>query len=108
MQGFIAIIIPLICPNIITLYLLQVRPLVKSNINLFNALPQDALTRLQKRLTSFLKKTPNVLGDRAIFGVMPDWNPAEIIGLRPKRLALSLYKEIVTDNIFTKGRTCKR
>ena len=87
-----------------TLYLLQVRPLVKSNINLFNALPQDALTRLQKRLTSFLKKTPNVLGDRAIFGVMPDWNPAEIIGLRPKRLALSLYKEIVTDNIWAYQR----
>ncbi len=87
-----------------TLYLLQVRPLVKSNINLFNALPQDALTRLQKRLTSFLKKTPNVLGDRAIFGVMPDWNPAEIIGLRPKRLALSLYKEIVTDSIWAYQR----
>lgn len=86
------------------LYLLQVRPLVKPSINLFNALPQDALSRLQKRLTSFLKKTPNVLGDRAIFGVMPDWNPAEIIGLRPKRLALSLYKEIVTDNIWAYQR----
>ena len=86
------------------LYLLQVRPLVESSINLFNALPQDALLRLHKRLASFLKKTPNVLGDRAIFGVMPDWNPAEIIGLRPKRLALSLYKEIVTDNIWAYQR----
>lgn len=86
------------------LYLLQVRPLVQSSINLFNSLPQDALLRLHKRLASFLKKTPNVLGDRAIFGVMPDWNPAEIIGLRPKRLALSLYKEIVTDNIWAYQR----
>ncbi len=86
------------------LYLLQVRPLVQSHINLFNAVPQDALSRLQKRLASFLKKTPNILGDRAIFGVMPDWNPAEIIGLRPKRLALSLYKEIVTDNIWAYQR----
>lgn len=86
------------------LYLLQVRPLVQSSINLFNSLPQDALLRLHKRLANFLKKTPNVLGDRAIFGVMPDWNPAEIIGLRPKRLALSLYKEIVTDNIWAYQR----
>lgn len=86
------------------LYLLQVRPLVKSSVNLFNALPQDALLRLHKRFASFLKKTPNVLGDRGIFGVMPDWNPAEIIGLRPKRLALSLYKEIVMDNIWAYQR----
>ena len=28
---------------------------------------------------------------------MPDWNPAEIIGVCPKPLALSLYKELVTD-----------
>ena len=31
------------------------------------------------------------------FGVMPDWNPAEIIGIRPRPLALSLYQEIMTD-----------
>ena len=31
---------------------------------------------------------------------MPDWNPAEIIGIRPKRLSLSLYKEFITDNIW--------
>jgi len=31
---------------------------------------------------------------------MPDWNPAEIIGIKPKRLSLSLYKELITDNIW--------
>jgi len=31
---------------------------------------------------------------------MPDWNPAEIIGIKPKMLALSLYKELITDNIW--------
>lgn len=35
---------------------------------------------------------------------MPDWNPAEIIGVRPKPLALSLYKEIVTDSIWAYQR----
>ena len=32
---------------------------------------------------------PYLRGKRSIFGVMPDWNPAEIIGVRPRPLALS-------------------
>ena len=28
---------------------------------------------------------------------MPDWNPAEIIGVRPKPFALSLYRDLITD-----------
>ena len=35
---------------------------------------------------------------------MPDWNPAEIIGIKPKNLALSLYKELITDHIWAKNR----
>lgn len=35
---------------------------------------------------------------------MPDWNPAEIIGVRPKPLALSLYRELVTDAIWAYQR----
>ncbi|RDU67010.1 hypothetical protein CQA53_01735 [Helicobacter didelphidarum] len=90
--------------NTLELYCLQVRPLVRGNINLFHSLPYEALYRFNKRFDSFCKKTPNILGNRTIFGVMPDWNPAEIIGLRPKRLALSLYKEIITDNIWAYQR----
>jgi hypothetical protein len=35
---------------------------------------------------------------------MPDWNPAKIIGVKPKKLALSLYKELVTDNVWAYQR----
>ena len=35
---------------------------------------------------------------------MPDWNPAEIIGIKPKPLALSLYQEIITDHIWSSNR----
>ena len=35
---------------------------------------------------------------------MPDWNPAEIIGVKPRRLSLSLYKEFITDNIWAYQR----
>ncbi|TLD80586.1 hypothetical protein LS68_007215 [Helicobacter sp. MIT 05-5293] len=87
------------------LFCLQVRPLVMCNkSNFFHTIDKKALVRLHKRLSTFCYASPDVLGDRAIFGVMPDWNPAEIIGLRPKRLALSLYKEIITDNIWAYQR----
>ncbi len=87
------------------LYCLQVRPLVmKDKINLYEFVPLEALKRLQKRFINLQKPALDVYGERAIFGVMPDWNPAEIIGLRPKRLALSLYKEIITDNIWAYQR----
>ena len=35
---------------------------------------------------------------------MPDWNPAEIIGKKPKPLALSLYQELITDHIWAINR----
>ncbi len=47
---------------------------------------------------------PFVGGKRTAYGVMPDWNPAEIIGVRPKPLALSLYRELVTDSIWAYQR----
>ena len=42
----------------------------------------------------------NLLGNKTYFGVMPDWNPAEIIGIKPKPLALSLYQELITNFIW--------
>ena len=47
---------------------------------------------------------PYLHGSRAIFGVMPDWNPAEIIGMRPWPLSLSLYRELITDAIWAYQR----
>lgn len=87
------------------LFCLQVRPLIMQNkINLYENIKKEALQRLYKRFNSLQIPRPRVLGKKAIFGVMPDWNPAEIIGLRPKRLAFSLYKEIITDNIWAYQR----
>jgi glutamine kinase len=47
---------------------------------------------------------PGVLGSRPLYGVMPDWNPAEIIGVRPRRLAASLYRRLVTDRAWAQAR----
>ncbi|PAF46715.1 hypothetical protein BKH46_06960 [Helicobacter sp. 12S02634-8] len=87
------------------LYILQVRPLVMANkLNLFDTLQTSTLNALCARIDSLKQRHPHILGDKTIFGVMPDWNPAEIIGLKPKRLAISLYKELVTDNIWAYQR----
>ena len=51
-----------------------------------------------------MKPKPYLHGDRTVFGVMPDWNPAEIIGVRPRPLALSLYRELITDSIWAYQR----
>ena len=35
---------------------------------------------------------------------MTDWNPAEIIGLKPNPLSYSIYKELITDSIWARSR----
>ena len=47
---------------------------------------------------------PDVRGKETIFGVMPDWNPAEIVGTKPKRLAISLYQSLITNDIWAQQR----
>lgn len=49
-------------------------------------------------------KGPFILGRRTYFGVMPDWNPAEIIGTKPRRLAMTLYQYLVTNEVWAKQR----
>lgn len=87
------------------LFLLQVRPLVRRGKEDLSGLDlRLVLEKIHRKVEKLSAPHPNLLGDRVIFGVMPDWNPAEIIGIRPRLLALSLYKELVTDNIWAYQR----
>lgn len=63
-----------------------------------------ALDRISEKVAAGLRPHPFLFGPRTVFAVMPDWNPAEIIGLRPRPLALSLYRELVTDAIWAYQR----
>jgi glutamine kinase len=40
----------------------------------------------------------------AALGVMPDWNPAEMIGIKPTPLAYSLYANLITDRTWAAAR----
>ncbi len=45
-----------------------------------------------------------LVGQTPLFGVMTDWNPAEIVGTKPRNLALSLYRQLITDEIWARQR----
>ncbi|MDR0375551.1 MAG: hypothetical protein LBH85_07485 [Treponema sp.] len=85
-------------------YILQVRPLVMRQAGKDVAKQDAALKRIAGYIRRSLGKKPYIFGERPVYGVMPDWNPAEIIGVRPKPLALSLYKNLVTDGTWAYQR----
>jgi phosphohistidine swiveling domain-containing protein len=62
------------------------------------------LADVARKVELLSRPHPYLHGSRAIFGVMPDWNPAEIIGVRPGPLSLSLYRELITDTIWAYQR----
>ncbi|MCX6879203.1 MAG: PEP-utilizing enzyme [Verrucomicrobia bacterium] len=62
------------------------------------------LRQIEKKIVTAQVASPPTLGNTTCFGVMPDWNPAEMIGIRPKPLALSLYRDLVTDSIWSQAR----
>jgi adenylylsulfate kinase-like enzyme len=87
------------------LYLLQVRPLtVDRHGRAADAKVDTALADVARKVELLSRPHPFLHGSRAIFGVMPDWNPAEIIGVRPWPLSLSLYRELITDAIWAYQR----
>ena len=82
-------------------YIFQVRQIVVKNKENLSAIDlSGSLKKIYKKIKKLNGPHPNLLGNRTILGVMPDWNPAEIIGIRPKNLALSLYKELITDETW--------
>jgi glutamine kinase len=86
-------------------YLLQVRPLAVDRQTRTADLKVDAaIADVARKVELLSRPHPYLYGSRAIFGVMPDWNPAEIVGVRPWPLSLSLYRELITDAIWAYQR----
>lgn len=87
-------------------HILQVRPIAvdhsgwSGNDNELMALLNEARQRFEVLQTP----SPFVVGQRGIFGIMPDWNPAEIIGTKPSLLAFSLYRFLIMDQTWATQR----
>jgi hypothetical protein len=86
------------------LWLLQARPLILRHAPEPAADQAERLQIIHDKVARGVLPHPFLMGSRTVYGVMPDWNPAEIIGIRPKPLALSLYRELITDAIWAYQR----
>lgn len=86
------------------LYIFQVRPLCLSGEPIKQEVQQKALCRIEDKIKEEQGKKPFLCGKNVVYSVMTDWNPAEMIGIRPKQLAMSLYREIITDCIWAYQR----
>ncbi len=89
------------------IFILQSRSIVIKRKNILDTNTANfALNSLGKKINNLQKKHHDLLGKTAYYSVMSDWNPAEMIGLKPKPLALSLYKELITDSVWADSRKC--
>ncbi len=87
-------------------HLFQVRPMLVNNESYETE--HDRISQsLKSNISKYVERqatAPFVFGNRAIFANMPDWNPAEIISTRPRPLALSLYQQLITNEVWAKQR----
>ena len=85
------------------LYLLQVRPLLLSKKTCIKK-HFSHVSRIKDKIDVIMKPHPYLYGKKTILSTMTDWNPAEMIGTKPKPLALSLYKDLITDSVWAYQR----
>lgn len=89
-----------------TLHLLQVRRIAAARN--WHPVTERRVARQLVHVERFVNERsqprPGILGQRTILAVMPDWNPAEIIGTTPRPLAASLYRYLVTRSVWRRAR----
>ncbi|CAB4661843.1 unannotated protein [freshwater metagenome] len=89
-----------------TVHILQVRPIVLRDTP---AVVDDDevdqfLLEAELKIRQLDACPSNLLGSHLHLSVMTDWNPAEIIGVTPKRLASSIYRFLVMDDVWAQQR----
>ena len=84
------------------IYVLQVRKL-NTKKNPFIDF-KKSLNDLAKKITKMTTEKSHLIGEDRYFSTMTDWNPAEIIGLKPKPLAISLYQSLITNEVWAESR----
>ena len=93
--------------NKLEIYLLQVRPISTTNKwhNKRDEEINKSILSSEKKVNKIFNNKNNHYRSNTILGNMPDWNPVEIIGKYPSQLSVSLYKYLITDNIWAKARS---
>ena len=86
------------------IYIMQVRSLCLKRETVDYGKQKNDLIQITEKIKTAQAPKPFLCGRKAIYSVMTDWNPAEMIGIRPKPLAMSLYREIITDSVWAYQR----
>lgn len=86
------------------IHVLQVRPITIDHKSADGDMAFGLLENAAVRFQQLQAPSPFVVGQHAYFGEMPDWNPAEIIGTRPGRLASSLYRYLIMGEVWAAQR----
>ena len=77
------------------IYIFQVRPLfIRPQTKKIENIIFENYLKSENKYNNYNLKSKLINSNNLIFGVMPDWNPAEIIGFKPSNLSLSLYQKI--------------
>lgn len=88
-----------------TLHLLQVRPICASrHWSEATQAVNDYIRNVADFVAGKTSRHDKLFGSRSILGIMPDWNPAEMIGILPRQLDTSLYRELITSKVWASAR----
>ena len=86
-------------------YLLQIRPITTvKNWKKFSKREIKKVLDFNQKKFLKINNQNSKYGRYPIFGLMPDWNPAEMIGNQPSELAYSIYSKLITNNAWSKAR----
>ena len=85
-------------------YIFQCRPLINLP-KVKDKKIRETLVNVSKKITKLKKEIPNFPGKNNCFANMSDWNPAEMIGVKPTPLGIGLYSELITDEVWAEQRS---
>jgi len=88
------------------MFLLQARPISTSKVweqNVDQSI-NNTLPKIEKFFK--LKSLPNdyIAGTKTVFGNMPDWNPAELLGVTARPLSVSLFRKLISSKTWKESR----
>lgn len=88
------------------IYILQVRPLAARKMwtMISDQETDNMIGRVRSQVITLLGPDDLACGKKSVLSEMTDWNPAEMIGKTPRPLALSLYRYLITDEIWARAR----
>jgi hypothetical protein len=86
------------------LFIFQVGPIANYTARSTNFAFDVPLQKMYKKVEKLMRPHPFCQGEAAYFSNMLDWNVAKVFGARPKKLAVTLCMELLTDHVWAQRR----